>query len=256
MTGGSWWVGKDRDAFNVALKDHTQRVMRRDPPAPVAAPPVIEVAPIEVAPPVVADPPPLKPPLTENARRWNTANIAQGLCARCGQPRTTHANLCERCHAKYVARVQRREGFHGWRPGRRGRIPTGERWKLDTAADIRDAILSSSETADDVLLARAAIVMFVGFLFRQRLDWIVGWTGFTKAECKRIVARLRRARIWRDDGSIACEWLDPAVRKVPKREAFRIDVAFWLDALVAKGDVTRETRADGVYYGLPEWNQK
>lgn len=187
--------------------------------------------------------------MTENARRWNAANIAKGLCARCGQPRTDYAQHCNRCQAKYTARVQRREGFHAWRPGARGRIPKVVTRHLAAATHIRRAILGSREAAEDAALGRAAIVMFVGFLFRQRQDWIIGWTGFPLAECRRIAARLWRAGIWRDNGLIACEWLDPTVKK---REALRFEVAFWLDAMVAKGDVTRETREDGkFYYGLP-----
>lgn len=276
----SWWVGKDRNAFNVALKDHTQRVMRRelpvvpppDPPAVIPPTPEI-VAPLELqkvareqetrVPPIpsVVDIPPVEAtPLATRSlsNHWNAANIKKGLCARCGEPRTHYAQHCDRCQAKYLARVQRRTGFHAWRPGSRGRPPIAVRSLLKIAAALDAAIRVSDEAVADDALGRAAIIMVVGFLFRQRLDWIVGWTRFPRAECQHVAARLRRYGIWGDDGTLVCHWMEgfSSTRRLPKRERGKADLNFWLDAMVAKGDLTREP-ADGDFrYGLVEWERK
>lgn len=219
----SWWVGKDRDAFNVALKEHTTRVMRKAPPVvppPLSEPPAVVPEPLSV---VVEDPAPA------------------GKAVRRQRPRPTTPTV------------------HAWRPGRRGRIPVGVRALLTTAKDVEAAILSSDEAAADAALGRAAIVMFVGFLFRQRLDWIVSWTKFQARECQRIAARLRRYHVWHPDGTIACRWLDIVFTKKAHpttHDRFEFAVAFWLDALVAKGELTRAPADGDFVYGLVEWDRR
>ena len=41
-----------------------------------------------------------------------------------------------------------------------------------------------------------------------------------------------------------------------KRKRALVNIGFWMDALVAKGEVTRETKDGKFYYGLVEWQKE
>jgi hypothetical protein len=125
---------------------------------------------------------------------------------------------------------------------------------LDLAATVRAAIDASEEAQRSPRVARAAVVMLCGFLFYQRVDWIVPWTGYRRKDVRRAVANLVHAGIWLPDGSIAGRWCDVYFggKRTSKRTRFEAEIAFWLDAMVALGELTRETRDGQFYYGLLE----
>jgi hypothetical protein len=216
----SWWVGKDREAFNVALHEHTERIMRTgdkrpprtpshaptSPPADVA---VIEAAPIPEPTPPVAEAPPVEAP--KNVRR------------RLATPRR-----------------RRRTG----------------RERLALATTLRRSIEATDEARQDPALGIAAVVMIGGFLLGQRLGWISAWSHVSEARLRPIIANLCRYGVWGKDGTIAGRWCNVyfSGARSSKAQRCEADMAFWMDAMVAKGELTREQRGVGQFwYGLREW---
>jgi hypothetical protein len=272
----SWWVGKDRESFNVALKDHTERVMRR-PPAAVPPPePVLPPSAVEPAEEVVETPAvqtcqcercgtefelgagtsgrfcsracyERKP---DKQAAYRRRNVEAGKCARCGQPRQHYKYHCNACQAKKSGDAAERQNYQSWQPGSRGQAPKALRPVLVLAAAFRDQIECSEEGQRDPALAHAAVIMFAGFLFRQRLDWITAWTRYSAAEVRRVAKHLRANGVWMSDGLIACEWMEASVKRIPKRERWKFDLMLWMDAMVGTGELTRETKDGEFYYQL------
>ena len=254
----SWWVGKDREAFNVELKEHADRMMRSGGRKSIGRPRATTAA-ATVQAVVVLDAPPkdelprevvLAPPPYRKNKAWREKNVAAGLCARCGRPRKTYAYHCDSCQATKDAENRRREGFQPWRPGSRGAIPKAVKPRLEAASEVRCGILEEDEAKASPVLGRAAVVMLCGFLLQQNVEWIAAWTKYGDREVRAVIRRLRAAGIW-SDGLLSCLWMDVFVKKhTTKRNRYEADVAFWLDAMVAAGDLTRETRDGEFYYGL------
>jgi hypothetical protein len=216
----------------------------------------VEPPPAETPVPTVEAPEPAKP--KSKNPHWNPENVAKGLCARCGEPRGHYAQHCNECQAKWHARSNRRQGLNPWRPGSRGRTPRWAVGILHLATTMRDVILETDEARNSPDVARAGVVMIVGFFFRQQLDWIVPFTGYPERECKVIVGRLKTHGIWLKDGMIACRWMEllASAKRIPKREHWTYELSFWLDAMVANGDLFREPKGDDFAYGLIEWQRK
>lgn len=276
----SWWVGKDREAFNDALKDHTDRLVRSGGKAPkgigigyfkryntTSLPSATadgDVAVLEPSPAPAAVPPPPTPEPTPEAtppapeqepskqKRYRQKLLAAGLCERCSEPRNLYARTCDRCEQRIVERRQRRASGSPWQPGARGTMPKWARPFFAMAGAMRTAVLESQHAKETPALGRAAVVMVCGFFLGQREDWIVAWTGYTAREVKGVIRNLRRAAIWVPERRMACEWLEAFERKrMSKHERIHFDMAFWMDACVAQGTFTRETR-DGESFARKE----
>jgi hypothetical protein len=263
----SWWVGKGRDDFNAALKDHTERVMRR-PSEPPASEPAASAS-VDVLERAAAAESTPAPALEEQpsggvevAQDRSSAEyqkdrrrriIADGNCGGCGKPREHHASRCDECHEKHLAEQAARRGIR-WRPGKSGTPPRWARPYVDSAKQLRRAIESTTEAQQDPELRNAAVIMACGFFLGQEIDWIVPFTGYPASDVRRIVRNLRRARIWVSPRRIACLWLQlfAPEKRLTKQQRGELMMALWLDALVAKGELTRETRAGEFYYWLVE----
>ena len=216
----SWWVGKDREAFNVALKEHTADIMRRggrrppavEPPSPSAAVAVIET---QVPLPVRAQPEPPATVIEPQPRRASTPHAA-------------------------------------WKPGSRGRTPMWVARFLTAARELRTALKESDTAREHPELLPAAVVMVCGFFLGQREDWIVAWTGYAPADVRRIIRNLRQQHVWIAPRRIACDWLElfAPESRLTKARAFELNLALWLDAMVADGQLTRERKDGAFFYGL------
>lgn len=93
--------------------------------------------------------------------------------------------------------------------------------------------------------------MLCGFLLGMNGNWIVRWTKFSPQFVNRVCSNLSMSGIWRpSEKTIHGKWCDVyfAEGKHSKRERFEADLAFWLDAMAANGDITRETRDGEPYY--------
>lgn len=257
----SWWVGKNRDAFNAELEAHTDRIMRngakpirRMEPARESAPPVVAVIAVErlvvVAPPMATTTPP--PVAYAKQRGYRARKVEAKECARCGKPLGRYRYHCDACQEEKNGYVRAREGYKAWRPGSRGAVPLKVKPLLEMATEARAAIEASEEAQREPALGRAGVVMLCGFYLRMKIDWIVPWTRYMTLHVKDISRNLYAAGIWREDGTINGPWCNAVFgrKKLTKKERFETDVAFWLDAMVANGDLTRETRDGQHYYGI------
>lgn len=61
----------------------------------------------------------------EHVRRYQSNNIAKGLCKLCPKPLKAPYPLCEAHHAAQVEYTRRRQCSKPWVPGGAGRIPKG-----------------------------------------------------------------------------------------------------------------------------------
>lgn len=237
----SWWVGKDREAFGEALKEHTDRIMRQGGKASRPERPVARVAPGVI----VAEPP--LPPAPAPA----PAPTQQKTCERCGVQFTPKIGAAGQfCSRACYERPTPKARFQPWRPGSRGRAPKALRPIIAMAREFKRAIEAHPEAKSCPSMGRAAVVMIVGFLFRQQLDWVAAFTHYAEDDIAVVAQRLRASGIWTDDERIACEWGDYLFtdQKLSKQKQYESDIAFWLDAMAADGQIRREKRDGQVYY--------